>query len=319
MIDAVKDYLAPKTFGILAYVCSIVHVLCGVVFTGIAIALEEGEAEKFTCYVPSESTLIYKTQVDKACFSRYQQQNNAPLRFYIFVLLSTWFPIIIAVVYSLWVRRRVDQVDSTINETQADGEAVNQVQNKTFYVFRLYFIHLAIRDLCGALFTILQHTLLFPAGFDFKFRCSLPPTELLSKIPKNTSVSHFNNTASIACENASDKHTMWVIISVFNALFAFIIFLEIIRLVRRFSICQYITYGECDIEFIVVYLLRKEYMRIETKLTSVSSNLQECISHYQGQVLRSLRSINFTTNLKAADFDKLYINVVIHTERAPHI
>ena len=318
MIDAVKDCLAPKTFGILAYVCSIVHVLCGVVFTGIAIALEETEAEKFTCYVPSESTLIYKTQVDKACFSIYQQQNNAPLRFYIFVLLSIWFPIIIAVVYSLWVRRHVDQVDSTINETQTDGEDVSQVQNKTFYVFRLYFVHLAIRDLCGVLFTILQHTLLFPGGFDFKFRCSLPPTELLSKIPKNTSVSHFNNTASIACENTSDKHTMWVIISVFNALFAFIIFLEIIRLCRRFSICQYITYGKCDTEFIVVYLLRKEYMRIETKLTSVSSNLQECINHYQGQVLRSLRSINFTTKSKAADFDKLYINVVIHTERAPH-
>ena len=319
MMDAVKDYLAPKTFGILVYVCSIVQVLCGVVFTGITGALKEGEAEKFTCYVPPESTLIYKTQVDKACFSKYQQHYNAPLPFYFFVLLSTWFPIIIALVYSLWVRRRVDQVDSTINETQSDGEADNQVQNRTFYVFRLYFVHLAIRVLCGVLFTILQHTLLFPRGFDFKYGCSQPPTVLPTKIPKNTSVSGLNNTASIACENASDKHTMWVIVSVFNALFAFIIFVETIRLCGQFPICKYVTGEECDTKFIVVYLLRKEYMRTKTGPTSVSLNLQQCVHDYKKQVLRSPRStgLNLGTNSKD-DFDELYINLVIHTERAPH-
>ena len=39
MIDAIKDYLTPKTFSIWAYVCSIVHFLCGLVITGIVIAL----------------------------------------------------------------------------------------------------------------------------------------------------------------------------------------------------------------------------------------------------------------------------------------
>ena len=318
-MDAVKDYLTPKTFGILAYVCSIVQVLCGVVFTAITAALKQGEAEKFTCYVPPKSTLIYKTQVSKACFSKYQQHYNAPLPFYIFVLLSTWFPIIIALVYSLWVRRRVDQVDSTINEPQADGEADYQVQNRTFYVFRLYFVHLAIRVLCGVLFTVLQHTLLFPRGFNFKYGCSLAPTVLPIKIPKNTSVSGLNNTASIACENASDKHTMWVIISVFNVLFAFIIFIETIRLCGQFPICKYVTGEECDTKFIGVYLLRKEYMPFETELTSVSSNLQQCVDDYKRQVLRSPRStgLNLGTSSKD-DFDELYINLVIHTERAPH-
>ena len=319
MMDSIKDYLTPKTFGILAYVCSIVQVFCGLIFTGITIALKEGEAEKFTCYVPPKSTLIYKTQVSKACFSKYQQHYNAPLQFYIFVLLSTWFPIIIAVVYSLWVRRRVDQVDSTINETQADGEADNQVQNRTFYVFRLYFIHLAIRVLCGVLFTILQHVLLFPRGFDFKYGCSLPPTVLPTKIPKDTSVSELNNTASIACENASDKHTMWVIVSVFNALFAFIIFVETIHLCGQFPICKYVTGEECDTKFIAVYLLRKEYMRIETEETSVSLNLQQCVDDYKRQVLRSPRSTGLNLGTKSKDdFDELYINLDIHTDRAAH-
>ena len=386
-MDAVKDYLAPKTFGTWAYICSIVQVLCGVVSTGITIALKEGEAEKFTCYVPPESTLIYKTQVDKACFSKYQQYYNAPLRFYIFVVLSTWFPIIIAVVYSLSIRHRIEQVDSN------DGEAGNHIQNRTFYVFRLYFIHLAIRVLCGVLFTVLQHVLLFPRGFDFKFGCNLPPTVLPTKIPKNTSISQLNNTASIACENTSDKHTMWVIISVFNCGFALIILAEIIRLCRRFPIWKYIIGTKCDIEFITIYLLKKKYMREESELTSVSSNLQlapvisnlqqesvssnlrqrsvsshlpqgqgcvssnlqqepvspnlqqesvspnlqqepvssnlqqesvssnlqQCVDDYKRQVLRSPRStgLNLGTNSKD-DFDELYINLVIHTERAAH-
>ena len=142
---------------------------------------------------------------------------------------------------------------------------------------------------------------------------------LPTKIPKNTSVSGLNNTASIACENISDKHTMWVIVSVFNALFAFIIFVEAIRLCRQFPICKYVTGEECDNKFIVVYLLRKEYIPIKTELISVSSNLQQCVDDYKRQVLRSPRStgLNLGTNSKD-DFDELYINLVIHTERAAH-
>ena len=371
MFDTVKEHLTPKTFGIVAYICSFIHFLCGLAFAGIAIDLKDKEADKFTCYVSPKSTLIYKTQVDKACFSRYQQDYNAPLRFYIFVLLSTWFPLIVAVVYSLWVRRRVEQVDKTLNETQTDGEADNQVH---INVFCSYFIHLALRALCGVLYAVLQHVLLFPRGFDSKFDCSLPPTVKLS--PKNTNVSQLNSTASLPCENASDKHTIWVIISFFNSVFAFVIFLEIIYLCRQFPVCKYITNKKCDIEFIVVHLLQKKYKQDEPELTSVSTNLlledgssnltqqtsdssnvgvgfvsskaqpgsvssnvqqksgssnvppestsvslnlQESVNYYKRQVLLSPRSteLNLGTNRKN-DFDEMYINLIVQTERAPH-
>ena len=217
---------------------------------------------------------------------------------------------LIAVVYSLWVRRRVEQVDKTVNETQTDGEADNQVHNRTFYVFRFYFIHLAIRALCGVLFAVLQHMLLFPRGFDSKFDCSLPPTlEVLSTIPTNTSVSQLNNTMSIPCENTSDKHTIWVIISIFNTVFAFVIFLEIIRLCQLLPVCQYIRGRKCDIEFIKVYLLRKEYMSIETEVPSVSLSLQQYVKDYKTFRLN---------NVPKPDFNELYINLVVETERAPH-
>ena len=377
MLDTVKEHLTPKTFGIVAYICSIIRFLCGLAFTGIAIDLKDKEADKFTCYVSPKSTIIYKTQVDKACFSRYQQDYNAPLPFYIFVLLSVLFPLIVAVVYSLWVRHRVQQVDKSLNETQTDDEGDNQVHNRTFYVFRFYFIHLALRVLCSVLFAVLQHVLLFPRGFDSKFDCSLPPTlEVLSKIPKNTSVSQLNNTTSVPCENASDKHTIWVIISIFNTVFAFVIFVEIIYLCRRFPVCQLIRGKKCDIEFIVVHLLQKKYKHDEPELTSVStnlpqedgsssliqkasdssnvrqrfvssktqpgsvsskvqkksassnvqpesicvnSNLEQSVNYYKGQVFLSPRStgLNLGTNSKD-DFNEMYINLIVQTERAPH-
>ena len=139
---------------------------------------------------------------------------------------------------------------------------------------------------------------------------------------------------SIACENTSDKHALWVITSVFNALFAFIILVEIILLCRRFPICKYKTSRECDTEFILVYLLRKEYKRVKTELISVSpnlqqgsvssnlqqdANLQQCVDYYKRQILRSPRSTGLYLGTKSKDdFDEWYINLVIHTERAPH-
>ncbi len=256
MMDSVKDYLTPKTFGILAYVCSIIHFLCGVVITSIAVDLSKGEADNFNCNLGPESTIAYKTQVDKSCYSRYQQEYNSPLPFHGFVMFSIWFPITVGVIYSLCVRRRVEEIDSN-NEPPAEGEADNQVQNRgTLYVFKFYFFHLAIRVLSGILFSILQYMLIFPSGFDFEFSCSLPPTRFATKRAKNASASQPHSTVtSFSCENssASGKQICWFVVSVLNMGFAFILFMEMIRLRRIPS---------CDTEFITDYLLRNRYRHV---------------------------------------------------------
>ena len=58
MFDTVKEHLTPKTFGIVAYICSFIRFLCGLAFTGIAIDLKDKEADKFTCYASPKRTLI---------------------------------------------------------------------------------------------------------------------------------------------------------------------------------------------------------------------------------------------------------------------
>ena len=308
MIDSVKEYLIPKTFSVLAYVSSIIHLLCGLAFMGIVIALKEGEAAKFTCNVAADSTAAYKTQVDKTCYSRYQQKFNSQLPFYAFTILSLWFPIVVAVIYSLAVRRRVQEI-----------EATNQEQNRgTLYVFYSYLCHLIIRFLSGILSTILQYAMLFSNGFDSVFNCNLPPlNEFTSRTATSGSASQLNGT-SVACvsASASEKQLWSVLVSVFNTGFALIILLEIIRVCRRFP--KYIcTDGwSSDTEFIMTYLLRIK------KETSARDDLEftnflECVDFYKGQILQESRTTDVIYGPKTG-LDDLYINLLIHTERAPH-
>ena len=113
MIDAVKDCLAPKIFGIVAYICIIVHFLFGTVFTAVIAALRASENGKFSCFVDANSTATYKKQVDQACFARYDEAYNSPLSLYGFVLLSTGLSVLLSVVYSLLVWKRVDEIRSS--------------------------------------------------------------------------------------------------------------------------------------------------------------------------------------------------------------
>jgi hypothetical protein len=168
MIDAVKDYLAPKRFGVVAYVCLIVHFLCGLAFTAVTSVLRAGEIGKFSCAIGTKSTAVYKIYVEKTCYSRYDQTYNSPLPLYSFVLLSIGgFTVLASVIYSLGVSSRVEEIERTLDgsdEPRTDSELTNQ----RFYVFYFYFLHLVVRSLFGIVFTVLQHTMFYPNGFDFE-------------------------------------------------------------------------------------------------------------------------------------------------------
>ena len=74
-MNVVKKYSAPTRFSIVAYVCVIVHFLCGLVFTAVTVALRASDIGKFSCIVAAKSTATYKTLVDKAFvfFTHYQK------------------------------------------------------------------------------------------------------------------------------------------------------------------------------------------------------------------------------------------------------
>ncbi|CAB3979458.1 Hypothetical predicted protein [Paramuricea clavata] len=321
MIDAVKDYLAPKRFGVVAYVCLIVHFLCGLAFTAVTSALRAGEFGKFSCTIGTKSTAAYKSYVEKTCYSRYEQIYNSPLPLYSFVSLSIGFTVLASVIYSLGVSSRVEEIERSSDgsdEPRIDSEVTCQ----RFYVFYFYFLHLVDRSLFGILFTVLQHTIFYPSGFDFEFSCNLPTTDVTSQIGSNMSVGELNNT-SIACENSSapEKQLWSVIVSVLNTVFALITLGEVVYLIwRRFPIlnCRSKVDWSCDTEFITVYLLRKRYVRVEHELSSIGNNTGLCIDIYKRQVLNPSRTRDIGYWQKLADLNYIYIDIIIHTGRTMH-
>ena len=325
MIDAFKDYLTPKRFGIIAYVCVIVHFLCGLVFTVVTAALRASEIGKFSCIVDAKSTATYKTQVDKACFLRYEQVYNTPLPLYGFVLLSVGSTVLVSVIYSLLVSKRVDEIESS-HERQADGgngdaENHRRGENRTVFVFCFYFFHLVVRVLCGIIFAVLQHTFFYPNGFDWKFRCNLPPAEVTSNnininTPRNAS--QLKNNTSVPCENptASEKKLFGTIVFVINVMVTFIILVEVIYLSRRLPVlnCHSGVNWSCDTEFVNSYFLRKRYANVpdEVQLETVNKDLQECIDIYKQQILNRPRAPDINYLPKTA-LDDLHVDVLIHT------
>ena len=338
MIDVIKDYLTPKRFGVVAYICLIVHFLCGLVFTAVTSSLRAGEFGKFSCTVDTGSTILYKIYVEKTCYSRYEQAYNSPLPLYGFVLLSTGIVVLVSVIYSLGVSSRVDEIDrssSGSEEPATDGGETNH----GFHVFYFYFLHLVVRSIFGILFSVLQYTVFYPNGFDFQFSCTLPNSDV-TQIGNKTSMGKFNyTTTSIACENssASEKRLWSMIVCVLNTAFALVVLCEVIYLSQRLPIldCCSVVGWSSDTHFITVYFLRKRYVQVEDEvaLTSMDDNtppvhstpdtsiagssLQDSIDIYKHQVLDAPLTSDICYAPKV-DLDHLYIDVVIHTGRARH-
>ena len=241
------------------------------------------------------------------------------LSLYSFVLLSIGFTVLASVIYSLGVSSRVEEIERTSDgsdEPRTDSEVTYQ----RFYVFYFYFLHLVVHSLFGILFTVLQHTMFYPSGFDFEFSCNLPTTDVISQNMSRPN-GELNNT-SIACENssASEKQLWSVIVSVLNTVFALITLGEVVYLIwRRFPIlnCRSEVDWSCDTEFITVYLLRKRYVRVEHELSSIEDNTGLCIDIYKRHVLNPSRTRDICYGQKA-DLNYIYIDVIIHSGRAMH-
>ena len=315
MIDAVKDYLAWKRFGIVAYICVILHLLCGTAFIAVTVALRASENGKFSCSVDSKSTATYKKQVDQSCFSKYDQIYNSPVPLYGFVVLSIGSTLLVSVIYSLIVRNRVDEIESSL-ERQTDDEAGNvhgddMRTRRTVYVIYCYFSHLVLRALLGIAFTVLQYKYFYPNGFDLKYSCNIPPTvqeTFIINTSKNVSPNLKNS--SVVCENgtASEKRLSGIFVSVVNIIVVLVILVEVIYLGCLHSQVRWTT----DFEFVTDHLLRKRYVPLGFQLTNI-----DVLDFYKQDILNRPLPHDIFYGVKGT-LDALYIDVLIHTERARH-
>jgi hypothetical protein len=172
-----------------------------------------------------------------------------------------------------------------------------------------------------------------------KFSCNLPPTDQVTpniNTPKN--VSHNLNSTFVKCENstASEKWLWNIIVSTTSVIFAAVILVEVIYLLPRLPILNRRSGVRqiCDTQFVATHFLRKRYIVPHERqpITRIVDNPQECstinntiqdstipdsIHVYKQHVLDRSRApdINY---IQKTGIDDLYIDVVIHTERAQH-
>ena len=64
MIEAAKEFLEPKTFGVVAYQCVIAHFLCGFAFTVVTATLTVNEEANFFCCVHDKASIADKEKVE---------------------------------------------------------------------------------------------------------------------------------------------------------------------------------------------------------------------------------------------------------------
>ena len=296
MIDAVKEYLAWNTFGTVAYVCVIVHLLLGSVLIAVTVGIRGSENGRFSCRVDANSTATYKKQVDQSCFSRYDQIYNSPVPLYGFVLFSIVSTLVVSVVYSLIVRDRVDEIKSSLEQQQAGN--LHGHDRRTVYVFYCYFSHLVLRALLGIMFTVLQYLYFYRNGFDLEYSCNIPSKSTL-------------NNVSVVCENAtaSEKRKSGILVAVLNSFIALVVLIEVIYLG-----CHCLPFQvswATDSEFVTDHLLNKRYVPL-----GLFRN-KECLDSYKRKILIRPLPHDIFYGAKGT-LDDLYIDVLIHTERARH-
>ena len=293
MIDGLKVFISPKRFSISAYVCVILHSICGAILIAITANLEKDETEKFSCAVDT-TFATHKTYVEETCFSIYNNIHNPPVRLFAFVLLNFGSLAVVSVIYSLAVGSRIDETErysSERNTSRLNG--LDQPGTRTLYVFYFYFFHLVARSMFGILFIILQFSVLYPTSFDSKIICVYPKLtqpDLNTTTAKNASVP----LSSATCENlaAKDKQFCSYAVFVCNVIFTLIMLLEVIYMIKGLTQRGRFPYFKpeswsCDLEFIMKYFLRKQHMPENIMLADVDIPTPDSGQIYKEKVLNA--------------------------------
>ena len=130
-----------------------------------------------------------------------------------------------------------------------------------------------------------------------------------------------NSTSSpVNCENAtaSEKRSWTTCVSVINIVVAIVILVEVIYLLLRLPIlsCRSGSGWSSDDEFVTKYFLRKSYINVANQQELANNCSTRDANHFYKQEVLSRPRAPDVNYLQKSTLDDMYIDVVIHTERA---
>ena len=202
----------------MAVICWILY---GVTLLSIFAAMENSDS--FRC----EAKLGKMDVVRGKCSDQYKKQyNKSGIPVYGFVLANFFLIGIVCVIYSQFVKSRVDEV--VANRRGADAESQNNDDNRPKRrLFVLYFCQLATRFAIAIIFTVLQTQVLYPDNFPSDFHC---PIAAASHAANASSTRNIQNSTMYECYNQqATMITSWMnAVIVGNVVLVLIILIEII-------------------------------------------------------------------------------------------
>ena len=220
MADACLNQLVSKAYHRLSFVGVIVFAISGGIFLTAFTSTEVLESRQFRCYTLQGKQIA--TDIQEQCYQKYNVQYNGDFPYFVLVLLNFLLVLLICLIYSQYVKPRVESND-------------NAVRVHHFSVCTLYAVHLLIRFLVVALFLVLQWGHFYPVKFPAQNACTAPVHN--STTAANATMEHL----MYYCKNRV-AHTK----SIFGfALFAVNLLFTVISLVEgMYLACNFRKY--CD-------------------------------------------------------------------------
>ena len=231
-METLKDLLAPKTLNKVSYVVVICWILLGVTLLGIFGDMEDSESRfDFHCGgAKSENTDLVRGK----CLDKYEElYNKYSIPVYGFVIVNFFLIPIVCVIYSQFVKSRVEQLleGNLIGDAERQSpDEENPIRRK---LFTAYCCQLSARLVLGILFIVLQTQLLYPSNFPSNFNCYLTSG---GNQASDSSATSQNSTQTLhECHNQrATKKTLWLnTVIILNGIFALLILIETICILSR--------------------------------------------------------------------------------------
>ena len=300
-MENLKDLLTPARFSLFGYTVAALLLSTGVVLVGITSKLRISERRKFLC--DFQDSWSGKKFNQAECFEKYEQQHNSPLPLYLFVLLSFASLLIVCLVYS-WccVKSPVDKLEAAMKTDAENPRPRPRIRSRRIFCY--YLLQLKARLVLGIALMLSQNLLLYRSGFPVKFVCALPKIE--------QSNSTYNKEVTGRCHNpvASEKATILTALWIAHAIFAFLVFVEMIYLATRAAQSPSFTF---DSEFCVKYFFHKS----ASPMSPIGFRKRMKIrTTQQTELLEPLIHCNGGNEEKRTHLDDIFLDVVIYTGRA---
>ena len=227
-MESLKDLAVKKALSILSFLIFILWIVVCVCLSGIFILIEINDSTSDIRCDAEFKDKDEKEHIREKCFDKYQEEyNKFPV--YGFVLINGFILAIVPIIYSLCLKSRVDKLETP-------NRNVERQPQQSRVLFTAYCSQLAATIVLATVFIIVLQIHGFRASTNFpsNFECN-PLKQGSNSSAFSSSNGSRANTDIYPCRNtrANKKFGGSVALTVFNGIWAFFAFIELVWILSR--------------------------------------------------------------------------------------